>query len=91
MFGNKGLLFIVDIIISLAVVSAILIFIFSITPKQTLKQTNDLVYLEATSFLTNSSISYDCDFSKEYICRDFNRYVPLGVIKEKVCVNIVGR
>ena len=68
--NDKGILFIIDFILILAVVSLILVFAGQTKNSTIEKQQHDLVYAEAQVFFGNTT-SYSYNPSKNYICNSF--------------------
>lgn len=92
--NNKGLIFIIDLILATAVVVAIILFIITIKPQSVVKNQYDLVYSEAESFMLNKTVTLSYDSSKDYVCKDYNRVYfilnsGLNITPEKICTNII--
>jgi uncharacterized membrane-anchored protein len=91
--NNKGLIFIIDLILATAVVVAIILFIITIKPQPTVKTQYDLVYVEADSVMNNKTTTLDYDTSKDFVCRDYNRvyfnFNELTITSERMCANII--
>ena len=96
MFGNsKGLIFILDLIAAVAVITIALIFIVQVKPENTLKQQNDLVYLEAQNYLMHVPLTNTYDINKNYVCRNYTKlYIATlntMVSEDKnICTNVIG-
>lgn len=89
MFGNKGIIFIIDFILVVAIVVFALVLFSNIKQKESIKYKNDLVYLESSVFYGASAIQ---NKGTNYICNDFNVYIikqGLEIIEKKVCTIVV--
>ncbi len=80
MFGNKGVIFIFDLIFSLLIVVLIFISIFSIHPKENLNF-KDLTF-EGVKHLYGDLDSKPGDLCREYYNYDSENYFT----KNKICV-----
>lgn len=94
MFGNKGIIFIIDLIVASAIIIIALIFFSQIKPGNTLKQQSDLVYLEAQEYLMNVPNNTNIDTNKDYFCRNYVKAQIKNnnsVAEDKnVCTNVIG-
>jgi len=91
--GNKGIIFIIDLIVASAIIIMALIFISQIKFENTLKQQTDLVFSEAQSYLMNVPNIDTTDYNKEFVCRDYKKqYIQNKdkiIIDDKtICTNL---
>lgn len=95
MFGNKGLLFILDLILISSVIIFVFIFAINFDEKKMTKTQSDLTFDEAKYFLSGENANQTSD--EKYVCRDFNNIV-LGasrteykkIIENRVCAKLIG-
>ena len=92
--NQKGLIFIIDLILIVSAIVLVLIYITETKPGIITKQQYDLVYGEAQVFFTNNNSNNSVDKNKDYICRNYsNVYFDIANVlrieDQNVCTNIL--
>ena len=91
--SRKGIIFIIDLVLAVAVITFAFVFVSQVKPEQTLKPQEDLVYLEAQDFLFGMTIIPNIDINKEYLCRNYKKpniqNQKLVLVDKNVCVNVI--